>query len=139
MFCDLQKLKTSKAQMEATGNELKNMGRDPLTKNKLNNGNSSSEVKDPLAGLNSKDFGSLAIPTTGGVTNLLGGLESGKDPFSALGISDPLKDLGIGSNSSFEAPENKTKPVINNKLSKEENLPKDKFSEFDFISNTFIA
>lgn len=157
---DLQKLKNSRAQMEATGKELKTMGVDPITHKKIDAagkpaidaGKTSSAVgasktekqkekeKDPLAGLSAKELASLGMPSTGGADLLagLGNLGAGKDPLAALGVADPLKDLGLGSsgpdlgglansNSQHNEKSRGQKHVT-------ESIPKDKFKDFDFIT-----
>jgi hypothetical protein len=149
---DLQKLKNSRAQMEATGKELKTMGVDPISHKKIDNNDGKSAIglgagssvlnsskgekeKDPLAGLSAKELASLGIPssTGGSASDLLGGLATGKDPLAILGANDPLKDLGLGS-SIVDNGQIHKKSINHKPIREMENIPKDKFNDFDFIT-----
>jgi len=150
---DLEKLKTSRAQMEATGKELKGMGVDPLTHKKVDAGAkpdaggagaAKPAEKDPLAGLSAKELADLGVPPAvpgpgGAAKDPLAGLAglggAAKDPLAGLaglGGADPMKDLGLGSDMGGAAPAPHPTPAAHK--SSEDDMPKDKFKDFDFIS-----
>jgi hypothetical protein len=123
---DLNKLKSSRAQMEAAGAELKNLGVDVDNKKT----DKTSKKEDVLKDLSPKDL-DLPLPTLKSGFDLKkksSGLDSPEDLLSKLGGAD-FKDLGLDikipeSSSSQEKKKEETKLPVNDKFKNIEFLTK---------------